>query len=576
MLLISCRKVKKSFGNTVVLNGVDLDICRGDRIGLVGRNGAGKSTLADILTGCLDYEEGSIITAREPINIGYLRQTESDPELYINNLNGQKEVYSEFQRLVSHLGITRFQDWSGERMQNISGGEKTKLALARVWSSQPDLVVLDEPTNHMDYQGVRYLISELAAYQGAAIIISHDRYFLDQTVSQIAEVEKGTIRMYKGNYSAYRKAKQKDRESRQHAYDSQQKEQRKIEAAVAQLKTWSDKAHRESRHKGEGNMGGKEYYRKKAKKRDQAVKSQIKRLEKMGQKQIECPPGELRVNFDLNARPQGGRRLLEADGISKAYDESVLFEDSSFYINRGEKIGILGPNGCGKTTLIKNILGEEALDAGNIFLSQSARAAYVSQALPQGEKGTLQDLIKNWPHEQQKRTFQLLVQLGIPYDRLSVSMGEISRGERMKMAMGLAIMGECDLLILDEPTNHLDLYSREALEESLIQFPGTIMIISHDRYLLQQVCQHLLVFDKRKINRIEGHVEEYLTKEQHNKAPLASAAVANEEEILLLETKITWVLSELSRIKPGTPDYIALDQEYTELVQRRNEIKRMR
>ncbi len=568
-MLISCRQVKKSFGDTIILNGIDLDICRGDRIGLVGRNGAGKSTLANILAGCLDYDEGSLSTPREPIIIGYLGQKESEPELYINKLEGQEEAFGEF---VSHMGITRVQDWSGERLQNLSGGEKTKLALARVWSSRPDLVILDEPTNHLDYRGSSYLISKLASYQGAAIIISHDRYFLDQTVSQIAELENGIIRIYKGNYSTYRKARQRDRASRQHAYDSQQKEQRKIEAAVTQLKTWSTKAHRESRHKGEG-MGGKEYFRKKAKKRDQAIKSQIKRLEKMRREQIERPQKEPRVNFDLNARRKGARRLLAAHEISKTYGELVLFKDSSFYINRGEKIGILGPNGCGKTTLVKAILGEEILDKGEIFLSQAAQAAYVSQELPQGEKATLLDLVANWTREQQKRTIQLLIQLGIPYDRLGVAMGELSQGERMKIAMGLAIMGERDLLILDEPTNHLDVYSREALEESLINFPGTILIISHDRYLLQQVCQHLLVFDKQKIIRIEGKVESYLTEKQFNKVTFDSETSANKEELLLLETKIAWVLNELNRVKPDTSEYISLDKEYTQLVQRKNEIK---
>jgi len=575
-MLISCRQIKKSYGDAVILDGVDIDICRGDRIGLVGRNGCGKTTLANILAGCLEHDEGSLLTAREPINIGYLRQTESEPDPFINRLEGQEETPGEFQRLVSHLGITKVQDWSQQRWQNLSGGEKTKLALAQVLASRPDLIILDEPTNHMDYQGSKYLISELNSYQGAAIIISHDRYFLDQTAAQIAELENGHIRIYKGNYSAYREAKRRDRESRQHIYASQQKEQRKIEAAVTQLKTWSAQAHRESRHKGDGIKGGKEYFRKKAKKRDQAVKSQLKRLEKMSREQIERPEKERRVNFDLNTGGKGGRRLLEASEISKAYGELVLFKDSSFYINRGEKIGILGPNGCGKTTLIKTILGQEEVNAGAVFLSPAARVAYVGQELPRDEKETLHDLVANWTLDRQKRTFQLLVHLGIPFDRLSVAMGELSRGERMKMAMGLAIMDECDLLILDEPTNHLDLYSREALEESLIEFPGTLIIISHDRYLLQAVCRHLLVFNHQRVSRIEGTVEYYLAKKpfaQDSLKSQAPAEPADQEEILLLETKIAWVLSELNRIKPGTADYIALDQEYTQLVRRKNELR---
>ena len=571
-MLLSCRDIKKSFGDRLVLNGVALDIGLGDRIGLVGRNGTGKTTLANILTGYLDHDAGSLITSCQTINIGYLRQGETQLEPLLNELNNESRVNGEFQRLTSHLGIISVKEWSEERLQTLSGGEKTKLALAAVLASQPQLLILDEPTNHLDYQGIDYLVSELAGYRGAAIIISHDRYFLDQTVSQIAEIEKGLIRLYPGNYTAYRAAKQKERENQQHTYEAQQKQQKQIEAAISQLKTWSDKAHRESRQKAQGMQGGKEYYRKKAKKRDQAIKSQIKRLEKMRQKGIERPAKEVSVSFNLQAWEKGGRRLLQAEDISKSYGELLLFKDSSFYVNRGEKVGIIGPNGCGKTTLVRNILGQERLDTGQVFLSQAAKIAYVSQELPQGEKGSLKEKIGQWPLETQKRTIQLFINLGLTYDRLHVALGELSRGERMKIAIGLAIMGEYDLLILDEPTNHLDIFSREALEESLVQFPGTILLISHDRYLLERVCRQMLVFDQCKIKRIEGNLEGYRDRQRDLEAGPDWEKARSDEEKLLLETRISRVLSELSLIKPDAPDYQALDREYHELIRRRNEL----
>jgi macrolide transport system ATP-binding/permease protein len=569
-LLISCRGIKKSFGEKLILNRADLDISEGDRIGLVGRNGSGKTTLANILTGNIDYDEGQITTFGRRLNIGYLRQAESQTDFILYGLDNETEVNREFQRHASHLGMNQIMNWSDQKRQSLSGGEKTKLALAKVWASQPDMIILDEPTNHMDYKGVNYLISELSRYQGAAIIISHDRYFLDQTVSRIAAIENGIIVMYPGNYSWYREARQKERESQLHTYQSQQKQQQEIEAKIARLKGWSDKAHRESRLKGQG-MGGKEYFRKKAKKRDQAVKSQINRLEKMRQQGIVRPEKDLQVKFAFNGREKGGRRLLEADSISKAYGRLQLFANSSFYINRGEKVGILGPNGCGKTTLLKIILGQETLDAGSIFLSPSARVAYVSQELPQDEKESLKAVVRNWPLEQQKSTFDLLVRLGIAYDRLQVALGNLSRGERMKIALGLAIMGAYDLLVLDEPTNHLDLYSRESLEESLSRFSGTIILVSHDRYLLNQVCDHTLVFENEIIRRIEGNVSSYLNKRQGTAAP--HSLTRNSEEKLLLETRISWILGELSRVKPGEPDYLALEQEYQELVKQKNSLK---
>lgn len=567
-MLLSCQKVKKVFGEQVVLNGVDLDIHRGDRIGLVGRNGSGKSTLANILSGNLEYDEGQIITPGQHVSIGYLRQTETQPELILQMINGETEMNGDFQRLASHLGMNQIKNWSGERLLNLSGGEKTKLALSKIWASQPDLIILDEPTNHLDYQGVTYLISELVRYQGAAIIISHDRYFLDRTVSQIAELEKGMVRMYMGNYSSYRETKQKERESQWHIYQSQQKQQMEIDAAVARLKNWSEKGHRESRQKGGGMQGGKEYYRKKAQKHDQAVKSQIKRLEKMRKEGLERPGKEQQVNFRLNALEKGGRRLLEADGISKSYGEQLLFQDSSFFINRGEKIGILGPNGCGKTTLVKTILGQESLDAGTLFLSKTARLAYVSQELPQDEKATFHEMIKDWTRDDQKSIYQLLITLGIAYDRLQVPMGALSRGERMKIAMGIAIMGQYDLLILDEPTNHLDVHSRVALEESLQQFPGCILLVSHDRYLLEQICNSMLVFEQQKITRIEGNsVPADLIEDDPD-----SASVTSNQERLVLETRIARVLGQISQCKPGEPNYIALDNEYRELMQRKKEL----
>lgn len=567
-MLISCRHIKKSFGDKVVLNGIDLDIQRGDRIGLVGKNGAGKSTLADILTGTCDYDEGSLISSRQSIKVGYLRQSE-DAALFGKVMINEVDMSGELQRLISHLGVDGLEDFSQERLL-LSGGEKTKLALAAVWAAQPDLAILDEPTNHMDHQGVEYLIKELQKFPGAVIIISHDRYFLDKTVTQIAEMENGSLKTFPGNYSAYRTVKQQQRESQWLQYQSQQKEQRKIDMAIAQLKTWSDKAHRESRHKGGGMMGGKEYFRKKAKKRDQAIKSQLKRLEKMRQEQIERPGADPQVKLSVNFAEKGSGRVLEAENISKSYGNKILFADSSFYINRGEKIGIFGPNGCGKTTLVRIIMGQENLDNGQLFVSQSLRPAYVSQELPQEEPENLKDLIKDWPTDHKKQIIQLLISLGLTYDLLEVSLGQLSRGERMKVAMGLAIWGEKDLLILDEPTNHLDVFSREALEDSLLQFPGTILLISHDRYLLEQVCDQMLVFEKQHIQRVAGKLTEYLSRPASQAKE--EAVTSSQEERLLVETQMARVLSKLSLIKSSDPCYTDLDKEYKDLLRRRRQL----
>ncbi|MGI6422766.1 MAG: ribosomal protection-like ABC-F family protein [Syntrophomonadaceae bacterium] len=569
---MSCRRIQKAFGDRMVLSDIDLDITQGDRIALVGRNGAGKSTLANILTGSMDYDYGTIISSRQEFSIGYLRQTEAEPELFMKVLKMETEVNGEFQRLSSHLGINQLKNCSGERIQKLSGGEKTKIALARVWAAHPELLILDEPTNHMDYQGINFLISELSAYKGAAIIISHDRYFLDHTVSKIAELDNGKLKIYPGNYSAYREIRQKERESQWHRYESEQKVQKEIESKIQQLKGWSDKAHRESRRKAQGRMGAKEYYRKKAKKRDQAVKSQIKRLEKMRQEGTSRPEKEVQVSFGLKAWEQGGKRLLEGQDVGKSFGELLLFKDSSFYIKRGEKVGISGPNGCGKTTLVNIIVGRESLDAGNIFVSPSARIAFLSQDLPQGEINSVLDTLKAAKLEERKNTLQLLHNLGLAYDRMQLPMGKLSRGERMKIAMGMAIMGEYDLLIMDEPTNHLDVYSREALEESLIGFPGTILLISHDRYFLDRVCNVMLVFEGQKIKRVEGNLSDYLSAWSSPAAHSGSNKNDKREELLLVETQISRLLGEFHRYQVGESAYMDLDRKYQQLLQRKKEL----
>lgn len=216
----------------------------------MGRNGAGKSTLAEILTGNSTADAGTIISSRQRIRVGYLRQAE-DAGIFRDVMVNEVDLSGELQRVTSYLGVRGFSDLQEEQLGKLSGGEKTKLALAAVWAAQPDLAILDEPTNHMDYQGVEYLIQELQRFPGAVVIISHDRFFLDNTVTKIAEIENGTITIYPGNYSAFRQAKQQQRESQWRLYQSQQKEQRRIDQAIEQLKAWSDKAHRESRQKGE-------------------------------------------------------------------------------------------------------------------------------------------------------------------------------------------------------------------------------------------------------------------------------------------------------------------------------------
>lgn len=568
--ILSCHGISKSYGDRIILNKVELILNFGDRLGIVGRNGAGKSTLANILSGIIEADEGQLLMPKKRLRIAYLQQSETDSSLFVSEL--QEKVWnSESLKISKELGMAGVGNWDSRKLCNLSGGEKSKLALAEIWASHPDLLILDEPTNHLDYQGIEWMIKELSRFEGILLIISHDRYFLDRTVNKIAELDSAKLRYYPGNYTDFRRQKEKEIEKQWHDYEAQQREQRKLENSIRQLQKWSEKAHRESRKKSlqTGNRkGGKEYYRAKAKKRDKAIKSKLQDLEKNREVSIERPQEEPALSFDFLQSDNRGRRLLAAQDLSKSYPSTPLFSSSSFYLNRGEKLGVWGPNGCGKSTLFKLILGEEPMDEGMLFLSQSARVSYVSQDLPLEEKGTVLSLLHNTCQGEEKRVLNLLANLGINYDRCQVPLQNLSRGERMKVKLGLALMGEYDLLMLDEPGNHLDLPSREALEKSLINHSGGILIISHDRYLLEQVCDHMLIFKNGKIRRVEERLGEYLDN-TGSRPHREKAEKSNAEQLLLLDMKISHLLSEISNYKPEDPQYQELDSQYQHLIRQK-------
>ncbi|MEN6349116.1 MAG: ribosomal protection-like ABC-F family protein [Syntrophomonas sp.] len=575
-ILLSCRDIRKSFGELTVLKEINLDINMGDKIGLVGRNGAGKSTLARIISGCLDYDEGRLIFPNKGFRIGYLQQAGNSPEASLHTItSAEREEGKQFLQVASQLGINNVQSWEDIRLHAMSGGEKTKLALATVWSLNPEFLILDEPTNHLDYQGAEWLVKQLDVFSGAALIISHDRCFLDQTVNKIAEIDCGVIKLYGGNYSFFRAEKEKAYEAQLHAYHSQRKQQEQIEKNIRQLQEWSGKAHRESRKKGAADgktMGGKEYFRKKAKKRDQAAKSKIKRLEKLYLEGIEKPEAEPNLRFSFHSGGKRGRRILAAENISKAYDELLLFQNSSFYVNRGEKVGIFGPNGCGKSTLLKMLMGQDKLDKGEIFLSPSARVAYIDQNIANASSATTIQTLSSLTNQEKTEAVTLFSCLGINYHQLGQRLEDLSWGERMKIEIARAILQNNDMLILDEPGNHLDLYSRESLERSLVNYQGTVLLVSHDRYLLNQVCNRMLLFDGNKVVRIESNLEDYLSKnslENRKKQSTVDVGVDPEAEKLLIETRMSFLLGELSKYKPEEPEYLKLDQEFRELVVRK-------
>lgn len=578
MTILSCRGVKKAFGDLDVLKDIQFDIVSSERIGLVGMNGAGKTTLANLIFGNIEPDEGTLIHHRQGMKIGYLLQSTSYTvnTFYSMVATGDEPTSGDhFLELTSHLGLKKVQEWDSERLSGLSGGEKTKLAIAHIWASKPDVLILDEPTNHLDFGGVEWLINELKSFTGTTLIISHDRYFLDQTVERILELEDGISSNYPGNYTFYREEKNRRIQSQLHQYEEQRKYEQKIETEIERLKNWSDKAHRDSTKKADKNVGFKEYYRVKAKKMDNQVKSRIKRLEKIEIEGVKKPKEEVKVTFDWDHPVKRGKRIVEAGSISKVYGDRVLFRDSSFYIQRGEKIGLLGPNGCGKTTLIEMILGRARADSGEMWVSPTANISYLTQDVTDlNPERTVLDLLQETHplREQFSKARTLLAGMGFNEAMLKKPIKQLSLGERTRVKLAQLIMEEQDLLILDEPTNHLDLVSREQLEKTLSSYSGTLLLVSHDKYFLEAACDKMLVFANNKIQKVEFGFEEYKTRTEQKK----TTAKANKEELqeqrMIIENQIIYLLGEISKYKPGDPQYEAMDQEFKQLIKQKQQL----
>ncbi|MBT2757090.1 ABC-F type ribosomal protection protein [Mesobacillus foraminis] len=556
MLLIKLSEIEKSFGDIKVLQKANMNIRFGARVGLVGENGAGKTTLANILFGTVLPDNGQMELGKKDINIGYLKQsTESDTK---NPVSSSSPLEPSIFRHSSKLGLSKLAEWSEEKFKHLSGGEKLKLSLAELWASKPDLLLLDEPTNHLDAKGMEWLITELNNFRGSVVIISHDRYFLDKSVNQIIELQDGNTKLYNGTYTEYRQEKERQNAILRHQFDSQQKKKERIEAQIANLRNWSEQAHRQSTKK----EGFKEYYRVKAKKMDSQAKSKLKRLSRELEKhQIEKPKEEPKVHFQSKQAGRHGQRIIEVSKLEKQFGEQLLFSDARFYISHGEKIGIIGDNGAGKTTLLRILLGKEQATRGSIWISDSVKVGYLSQDLhDQDVSSTALQLTCLSDKQELSKARTLFANIGLPDSKITVPVKTLSLGERTRVKLVCMLLDQIDVLILDEPTNHLDLTSRESLEMMLSQFTGTILAVSHDLYFLNRITNKLLAIENRTIRRLEMGYNEF-TEKKHTTKNSGSA----EEQKLLLQNEITALIGWLGLVSKDSAEYKEIDNRLNEL-----------
>ncbi|MGM0865940.1 MAG: ribosomal protection-like ABC-F family protein [Bacillota bacterium] len=525
-----------------IFKGVNASVQEGDVIGIIGQNGAGKSTLLQLIHGDLVPSEGTIQWLHHDLNIGMVEQ--------------EAESYSFDDTTPSEARLLEKWHVPNHEFEHLSGGEKLKARLAKGFAKNADLLLLDEPTNHLDQHSMKLLTNQIKEYKGTIILVSHDRYFLDETVTKIWAIEHGKLIEHRGHYSSYMEARKQRRLTQQREYEKQQKMVERIENQMKELSSWSQKAHAQSTKQ----EGFKEYYRVKAKRTDSQVKSKQKRLEKELEKaKVDAVEEEHSVRFSLKATHKTGKRFLEVKDLTKAFKGRILFRKANFTIQHGEKVSIIGPNGSGKTTLLKMILGQESAD-GDIWISPSAQIGYLTQEvfdLPLDE--TPEQLFHKETFEERGKVQTLMKHLGFQTTHWREPIRNMSMGERVKCKLMKYILEERDVLILDEPTNHLDLASREQLEDTLSQYNGTLIVVSHDRYFLEKTTSTKLVI-------ADGRIQKKLNEP-------ASERDDQEELRLKLETERQEVLGRLSFRMPGDKEYEELDLKFKELTEQINKIK---
>lgn len=512
MSLVGAKDIGKSFLDKNILHDVSFNIEDRDKIGLVGINGAGKTTLFNILTGKLSSDSGDLFI-KSNTKIGYLEQHSSfNPEnnLYQECLTVFKELLAMEDRLRKmeaemedsqnleellnkyHKNLEEFEKLGGyqydsqikgtlkglgfdeddyeKNVNQFSGGQKSRIMLAKLILEKNDLLLLDEPTNHLDIEAIEFLETFLKNYQGAFLVISHDRFFLDSIVSRIFHMEKGTLKTYETDYTGFIKQRKIYMDIQKKAYENQQREYKR-QLEIVEKYTNTDNA-----------------------KKNKQGQSRKKLLDKM--KLMERPDyddGSFSINFKLNF--QSGKDVLQVKDLAKSFDGKKIFENVSFDVYNGEKIGLIGANGVGKSSLFNIINKKISADEGKIKLGSNVKIAYFDQEQKNlNPANTIIDEIwDTYPRLSHFDIRSALAKINFYGDDIFNLIEDLSGGEKARISLLKIMLSDSNFLLMDEPTNHLDIDSKEALEDALLEYGGTVLVISHDRYFLNKLCEKLIV-----------------------------------------------------------------------------------
>lgn len=531
--MLTVHQLRKSYGVQPILQNINFSLSNGERVGLIGPNGSGKTTLMRILAGFEPADAGQVIPNRSPLRVGYLAQgMEFDPEDTIQSALGPapvkpEELEAEFATLAMALSstpedtdlqarydLTLAQLTTAHRplssvlaplgladypldtpVAHLSGGQKTRLMLARVLLEEPHLLLLDEPTNHLDIQMLEWLEGWLESFPGAALIVSHDRAFLDNTVTSILELDPLThgLRAYEGNYADYLEQKITEREKQAQAYQDQQDEIAQLRAAAAHIRGLTKM--KKGGKADSGDKFAKGFFGNRATKntagRAKHIEARIEKL--LTEERVERPSRSWQMKLDFGAPEHQSKNVLVAENLSIGYTQNYpLLTGLNLHIRAGQRIALTGPNGSGKTTLIRTIAGRLSPLGGTLKLGQTVRLGYMAQEqeLLDPSLNAMQTVQKIAPFNETEARHFLHFFLFSGDDPLRPTR-DLSFGERARLQLGLLVAQGCTFLILDEPINHLDIPSRARFEQALTQFNGTILAVVHDRYFIEQFASEV-------------------------------------------------------------------------------------
>lgn len=530
MTICSVNNVKKSFGGNIIFENISLEIKNGERIGLVGRNGSGKTTIFQLLTGIEGLDAGAIhvkkgtrighvaqipkfnneMNVYDVLSSAFKKEKELEIEMHALEKNmAEEQESSALQKLMERYGVIqeRYAFLGGYEIEanimkvanglqvtelfprsfmELSGGEQTKVSLAYMLLQKPDLLLLDEPTNHLDLFAVEWLEQFLKEYTGTVMVISHDRYFLDEVVTKIFDLEDGEIHVYHTNYSQFVAEKEERLLQEFQAYQEQQKKIKKMKEAIKRLREWANQANppNEGLHKRARNM-----------------ERALERIEKLKRPILD----RKQMGLQFEGQERSGKDVVVMKEVSKGFDERSLFEKVNLHIRFQERAAIVGRNGTGKTTLLKLLLKEMQQDAGEIRIGSSVKIGYLSQHAYGNMKNNVLEAFRDCVAVTEGEARHILARFLFYGPAVFKKVTQLSGGEKMRLRLAQLMYQDVNFLILDEPTNHLDIESREVLEEALEQYNGTILAVSHDRYFLNKLFEKTYWIDEHKLFEFAGN-----------------------------------------------------------------------